>query len=342
LGQFDGKVAELIYYLDANITPADQSRIESYLALKYGLTLGDADNIRDYIASDGTVVWPGNAQYQNDVFGIGADANSGLRQSISNSMNTGSGNGKGQLKKGNIVVSVDSVLADKSFLLMGHSLDTLGEQSNDLPANTTGALRIAREWKVASTGSIIPVEISFDTTGITYSGAGDLTNFRLLIDEDGDGDFNTGTINSIAASTSEGKTIRFANINFANNSVFTFTTLAPTNRFTPVIAEEVITRKADNNERSVDIVKQPLKIAVASNPVKGNMLLLQIKASENAVAAVQIVNTNGAVVLQRNINITPGNTLLPLATPQLANGMYLVRIQTNNGKKITERFVKTK
>jgi predicted esterase len=230
LGQFDGNVAEVIYYLDATITPAQQNKIESYLALKYGLTLGGTtvpNPAQNYTSSNSTIIWNANTTYQNDVFGIGRDDASGLNQAISNSMNTGSGTGIGQSAKGNLVVQTTTPLTDNKFLLIGNDAGPLTEQLTDLPAFALGAKRVGREWKVNNTGSVGGVNISFDITGLTVSGGNTLGNYTLLIDNDGDGNYNTGTQTIKNATSITGSKINFSNVTLNHNVIFTFVTLAP-------------------------------------------------------------------------------------------------------------------
>jgi predicted esterase len=230
LGQFDGNVAEVIYYLDATITPAQQNKIESYLALKYGLTLGGTtvpNPAQNYTSSNSTIIWNANTTYQNDVFGIGRDDVSGLNQAISNSMNTGSGTGIGQSAKGNLVVQTTTPLTDNKFLLIGNDAAPLTEQLTDLPAFALGAKRVSREWKVNNTGSVGAVNVSFDITGLTVSGGNTLTNYTLLIDNDGDGNYSTGTQTVKNATSISGSKINFNNVTLNHNVVFTFVTLAP-------------------------------------------------------------------------------------------------------------------
>jgi pimeloyl-ACP methyl ester carboxylesterase len=226
LGEFDGKVAEIIYYLDANIDDAAQSKIESYLALKYGLTLakGTAQN---YIASNGTVFWNGNAAYQNDVFGIGRDDASSLNQLISNSMNTGSGDGMGQSGAGNLVLQKTSAFNNLQFLVIGNDDGALAEQTTDLPAFQTGAKRVGREWKVNNTGSVGSVNLSFNINGLAVSGGDSVTNYAILVDNDGDGNFITGTQTKVNAASIEGNLVRFKNVTLNQNVVFTIVTKAP-------------------------------------------------------------------------------------------------------------------
>jgi hypothetical protein len=52
---FKGKYAEIIGYEDT-LSDTERQKVESYLALKYGITL-DQSTAQDYLASDGTVVW---------------------------------------------------------------------------------------------------------------------------------------------------------------------------------------------------------------------------------------------------------------------------------------------
>lgn len=67
---FDGYIAEVIHY-ESIQSASDRQQIHSYLALKYGITLGSTVNLVDYVDSDGTTIWSGNASYQNGIGGIG-------------------------------------------------------------------------------------------------------------------------------------------------------------------------------------------------------------------------------------------------------------------------------
>jgi len=234
-----GNVAEVIYYLDANINATTQSRIESYLALKYGTTLGKTTAVSNYLASDGaTIFWTGNTTYQNDVFGIGTDSLSGLVQKISNSANSGSGDGTGQSGKGNLVLSTNTDLADKSFLMIGNDagpmvpVKTITSGSNNL----IGAIRIDRFWKVNNTNNVGPVDLSFDTTGLgNLKGGALLSNYSLLIDNDGDGNFSTG-VQSVYPATSAPfgtKKIIFSGVTLTNNVAFTIITVPSPNATLP-------------------------------------------------------------------------------------------------------------
>jgi predicted esterase len=336
LGEFDGQLAEVIYYLDGTITAAQQNKIESYLALKYGLTLGSGSFISNYTASDGTIFWRANPAYNNDVFGIGTDNASGLRHALSNSMNTGTGNGGGQFGKGNLVIKARTPLADKSFLVVGHTIDPLTEQSIDLPANTAGARRLSREWKVANTGNVGGVDLSFDTSGLTFTGGTNLNNFRMIVDADGDGNFATGAVSTIAASGISGKKINFTNVSLANNAVFTFSTTAPTNGFQANLTNDPIVSATNRN------VTEPwVTVQINPNPVKGNAMFLKITAPQSKQLTISISNNNGTTVFEQATSVSRGKNEFTIPVSNLADGIYLLQLKQGN-KIITQSFVKSK
>ncbi len=58
--------------------------------------------------------------------------------------------------------------------------------------------------------------------GLTFLGnTGDPANFSMLIDEDGDGDFTTGTPTVVAAQSIANGRLQFNNVLFNNGVVFT-------------------------------------------------------------------------------------------------------------------------
>ena len=67
-----GDISEVIFYAD-ELSDLERGRVESYLSLKYGLTL-DQTTPQNYTASDGTKMWnkdaSGASTYNNDIAGI--------------------------------------------------------------------------------------------------------------------------------------------------------------------------------------------------------------------------------------------------------------------------------
>lgn len=77
--EFDGYTPEYIIY-SRYLTPIERRKVESYLAVKYGITLNGS-----YLDSDGNLVWDRDElyQYHNRVTAFGRDINSGLLQPLS-------------------------------------------------------------------------------------------------------------------------------------------------------------------------------------------------------------------------------------------------------------------
>jgi len=100
-----GDAAEMIYF-DRILSSSERQKVESYLALKYGVTI-DQSTFTDYVASDwdgtsGTKIWDTTESvkitsnpaipaliYITDIFGIGRDDASALNQKIAKSVNSG-------------------------------------------------------------------------------------------------------------------------------------------------------------------------------------------------------------------------------------------------------------
>ncbi len=89
---FNGRIAEFVVYNNsAAMTATDRLKIQSYLALKYGITLSPAAPV-NYLASDGTTnMWTAadNTGYGRHITGIGRDDSSALYQKQSISIDTG-------------------------------------------------------------------------------------------------------------------------------------------------------------------------------------------------------------------------------------------------------------
>ena len=220
-GPFNGEVSEIIFF-PTSLSDADRNRIESYLAVKYGI-----HKTGNYVNSSGTTLWDAaaNATYHNDVFGIGKDYGSELTQSSSNSYNSGSGDGTGQLGKGNIVLTSPSSLDNGDFLMIGHDNTVITNQYTDMPPGLSNQARITREWKVKHTGDAGTVSISFEVEGLPILGEpsiDDPTYYNILIDEDGNGDFTDGTVTIVNPTSIDGLNTNFSGITLNDGVVFTF------------------------------------------------------------------------------------------------------------------------
>jgi hypothetical protein len=180
-GSFNGRIAEVISYNARVDDIAERPKIESYLAVKYGITQGVNGISQDYVDSDGTVIWDqsSNVGYNYDIAGIGRDDASTLDQKQSRSINYETdvdGRTRGILTMGltdiydtnydNKTLNA-TTLNDKEFLMWGNngadlnlaaSTVTVNMSAGITPALTTNVSFTAmqRVWKVVETGGDVP------------------------------------------------------------------------------------------------------------------------------------------------------------------------------------------
>jgi hypothetical protein len=186
-GSLDGRVAEIIT-LDTRATDAQRSNIQSYLAIKYGITLGVNGTSINYTNSDGTTIWNRNTGIAiNDVFnfdiaGIGRDDISKLNQKQSKSINTVDDItiGLTDIYTTN-TANTNTFDADKKFIVWGNNHGTLAAQpavivdisSGITPAITPDGTKVSfisvgRTWKVVETGgNVATTKISIPSIMLT-------------------------------------------------------------------------------------------------------------------------------------------------------------------------------
>ena len=171
----NARIAEIITFSarkdDASLT-TERNRVQSYLAIKYGITLGVNGTSQDYVDSGGAVIWDQsvNNGYNHDIAGIGRDDDSDLSQKQSKTVNTPDDITMGLT---NIAATnntnANTFTSDKDFLVWGNDNGTLAAQTAvtlDLSSGTAGLntlvdyTRIGRIWKVVENGSVETVEIS--------------------------------------------------------------------------------------------------------------------------------------------------------------------------------------
>ena len=112
------------------------------------------------------------------------------------------------------------IIDDKTYLVWGDDNGDVTETTSDIPTGTGTAKRLAREWKIQGTNSNWPdsVVVNFDLSNATVS-ATSISDFKLLCDRDGDGDFSTGTIETYDADPSSTLTsVTFKNVEWDGDS----------------------------------------------------------------------------------------------------------------------------
>jgi hypothetical protein len=167
-------VAEVIVYRDASaLTATDVQKIESYLALKYGITL-DQTSATHYLASDGTKMWDAtdNAAFRYNIAGLGRDDCQLLHQKQSKSVNPAqfiamaTGNNFASSNQANLT----GVATNNSYLTWGDNNSGITTMVPVSSSNVTD--RMSRVWRVDKT--------NWTDQTITFQAAGYANRYLLI------------------------------------------------------------------------------------------------------------------------------------------------------------------
>lgn len=192
--RWDGGIAEVVIY-NQTLTTTEHDQVESYLALKYGFTLGVNGTSQDYVDSDNYAFWDqsNNIGYNYNVTGIGRDDDSGLEQKQSKTINTSDDITVGikqiaTTNEGNIC----EYFGDKSFLMWGHNngsttagTDITKDFSSGIPgvSNSVSATPINRIWKMVVTDSVPTIKLSIPESMVSATNPGS-EDYIMIISDD--------------------------------------------------------------------------------------------------------------------------------------------------------------
>jgi len=226
----NGEVAELMVYTSVP-TAKQQQQIQSYLAIKYGITLDnlvDTDATiteGDYIVLDNTTtptyltVWNKtvNNAYHNDVAGIGRSDAMLLTQKQSKSINSDAviTIGINSIAASN-KLNTGTITANKSFLMWGNNSAPITNTNSKTIVCTTEK-QLDRVWKVVETGSIGQVQVGITTTTLSVLNNTTATKFLKVAD---DANF---TINVKQIPLTVSGSLSVANFDFNGVKYFTYT-----------------------------------------------------------------------------------------------------------------------
>ncbi|OUR94633.1 hypothetical protein A9Q87_03080 [Flavobacteriales bacterium 34_180_T64] len=167
-GSLNGYVAEIFTFAE-RVSDDDRNKIESYLGIKYGITLGLSEEAsKDYINSFDTKVWDvvANSGYNFHVAGIGRDSISDLNQRQSKTLNN----------LNEVTIGLNNIYSknsdnpnefryDGDFLVWGsNNLAYSGSSTNTLDLDngiTTTLTRIDRKWKIVESKENINGDVDF-------------------------------------------------------------------------------------------------------------------------------------------------------------------------------------
>lgn len=224
-----GNIHEFIYF-PFELTSTQTDQVNSYLAIKYGTTLQS-----NYRNSAGTIVWDktANATYHNRVIGIAKDATGSLNQKQSKSTMTSTASYNFlTLSKASIAldnVSNTNPLPEGSYVLVGDDNTALTPQNTEIPSSINNGScnfsRLTREWKSQVTGTPGGLTIRVGSAEVgSFKFTSSMQGIQLMVDEDGDGNFLTGTVTSYPTSSYDqiNGVATFSNVILTAGDVFSF------------------------------------------------------------------------------------------------------------------------
>lgn len=189
---YKGYIHEYIFY-DRTLTALEVMKVNTYLAIKYGVTLDrtGGGTYGDYVATNDVTIWDAsvNPGYHNNVIGIGRDDAEALNQKQSHSFDD-----LYRIYLSTLATTNDAntgtFSSDISYVTFGHRIGSncgSGISNSESPANVQS--RIAKEWKATKTNftDVFSWDLKIDTCSINgyTNGAIDPNNFTLLVDDDG-------------------------------------------------------------------------------------------------------------------------------------------------------------
>ncbi len=216
---FNGAISEVLVYNDT-LSQSDQEKVNSYLAVKYGLTLN-----HNYYFSDGTLIKDITDGYANDIAGVGVDSCGALIQKQSKAVGDSAIISMAHLAYwATNSANTSTFISDQTALVWGHNGAAENASWNgtnyDIPNG--GYLGIDRVWKFTETQDVqnvvLRVDVNdpeFDLPALPPFPSSDGT-YHLFIDDDGD--FSNG-----------GTTVQ--EMSFVNGSTWETTIEDPTNSY---------------------------------------------------------------------------------------------------------------
>ncbi|MFN4363328.1 beta strand repeat-containing protein [Chryseobacterium hispalense] len=221
-GQFfsTNYIPEFINYTRV-LTNAELNRVNSYLALKYGTTLGTTSNLVNYTASNGsTVFWTGDVSYQNNIAGIARDDASGLTQKQSQSVNSGL-----QPVIGNVNIAdtnannTNSFAADLSALVWGSDTGSTSFGTSFAFGGLT--TRMTRIWRIQETGTVGTVKVALPVSQLS----GSISQLNLVVSSDATFD-GTDARTAMTLETLGGVQYYTATVDFTSGQFYSFAGIA--------------------------------------------------------------------------------------------------------------------
>lgn len=322
--KYGGKIYECLFF-PTKISMLQRQQIETYLALKYGISLQG----EDYISPSGKVLWSyeSNKSYSNAIMGIGADSTWGLYQERGNSVETDF-----------MTIEVDSIykrdsLIAETYLILGQNREDLNisEKSEQifLQNSVDSFFRINRRWYVQNRGFK-------GTTSVIIKGDSlpNIDTCYLLI-EDGE---ETERIVYQSIKNKDNYFV-FSQIEWESDTIGRILSLAV--KRNKLLEEEQIAKKNKTKKNKIKENEEIELNSAESSEDSCNIYptpteeMLYVEISDLGLKEIEIYNIEGKKYLSK---VYSGQKF-SIDVSELVVGNYILKIQTDN-KLYVKKFTK--
>jgi hypothetical protein len=256
-----------IIIFNTNINPTQRKQVDSYLGIKYGVTLNNngGGTEGDYLAANGTTtIWDASLSpsYHNNVIGVVRDDAFPLTQKQSQTLDDTTRVYIGTTLQTTNLANTSSI-ADASYFMIG---DNQGEMNSTVSSNaeipgTCGLLtRIEREWKVQRTNSTEDFNLDITLNPMASAGSVNIADLTLLVDNDGD--FSNGGTTCYFNGDGTGISFTYSNpvisvtgisTTHMNNNATSYFTIGSSNSGTPLPVELLNFNASLSEQKTVEL-----------------------------------------------------------------------------------------
>ncbi len=319
-----GYCPELIVY-DRILSPLECRRVESYLAIKYGITLKSS-----YYGSDGRILWDADAlqKYHHRITAIGWDAGNRLFQHTSVTAD-----------KDSLLLTISRTdtagLASGSYLIVGDNNGTLTTTADEeSPWHVCG-----RQWAM----SAISDTLHLKTSRQIYTGNRISLNFQssdnceflkvdtrrifLLIDDDGTHDGKGKETRRIPCSERTDGTLSFEDITWSEGSNGRIRLAWYDGNLNDLLSGKAAARQDNRGSKSTD---QATDIGASMNASRltvlqdgnANSYTARLTTRIRCDATLAVFNSSGQKILERSF-VAGKDRTLSFTLP--GSGIYIVK-----------------
>jgi hypothetical protein len=326
--EFKNQLLELIY-IPKCLNDKDKNSIESYLSIKYGISLNED---KSYYNFKGDKIWNAeeNKNFNKRVTGIGKEDFFGLNQMQSfNSLGDGLTIGVNNIKLSN--TKNKTLLADETFIIWGDN----GKSTLLNKQEKSTVKRINRVWKlntIAAEGHDYKTQIRIDKRLMVFENevnSKDSDFMWIAIDSSMSSKFNYENAKYIKAFINNENEIVFDKVHFSANSSYLFTF---------VKGPEYVILKENNTIKTEPISQSNSGYTIYPNPVAPyEKFYIQFNIKEVSNVSIQITDVNGKIIKSKELGLIDNHLYNESLS---ASGTYLVLVSINGVVQANKLIVK--